>query len=216
MKEYNREDFVTYYRNSYVRNPLVPNSVAQLLWDGDRGIALYAGNRELLTNQLLRELPIFDYTLLDWEHVRRPRLGYRHLEGGKYLFRASLNRANQRAKGIHEQCVEIAVPREFSTTVQSLGVKYNVERTLNISEAQELCFPNFVQSGREAVQRLMQEENAIGFALDEDTAMVLGHSAKEAFLLLFKGSKIAVSPDGHTWEFNDKDLEGVVSRHVKY
>lgn len=217
MREYDKNDFITYYSGSFVRHPDFPGSVGRIINDRNADvIRFYQGDSvDSLTAAQMAQIPTINHRELDWEHVRRPPLGYRHLENGKYLFYAYIERSHGTPKGIHQRIINISCPIEFRAIVNSLKHAYPPDRRLNVAEAKELCFPSFVPSVREAVTRLTKEPEALGFAINCDVAILLGLREHETFIMLLREDKAAISRDGKRWEVTSREFDGVLGRHLK-
>lgn len=228
MKEYALRDFARYYNHSFVIDPS-DGKLGQLVFvsafRGDDGAIVPDSMRiskHAITERTrasdLRALPIIDHNTLEWRHVRRPTLGYRHSENGKKLYFASIDRGDQIPKGLNNRCVLLENP----INVRGVSIRIGLPKAYQVSsfpltfkEALELHKPNFV-SFKQAIEKLSSDrELCVGFALSHDTAITLGTAADSAFVLLFRGTPAAYSKDGAKWEYTSKEYKGVLDRHAK-
>lgn len=221
MREYTRRDFSSYYNGSFIRDPDNMEEIGQIVWDryannGEGGLKFYKGVADYrkLGSEGIKALPLLDHTLLEWEHVCRPPLGYRHLKDGKELFYASICRRTHTAKGLNDSCVSLDIPPQVRAVNKAIGLPDVDYIQLNLESAKELHHPHYLTT-KEAIAKLSSDKLCVGFALSQDVAVVLGTSKNQPFLMLFKGNRIAQSSDGKTWILNNEEYRGVLERHAK-
>ena len=216
MKEYTLQDFVSYYRNTYVRHPDNLKIIGKLCTlRNTHELKFWCGENDP-SEEELRLAPNIDYTKLEWEHVKRPILGYRHFNNGSQLYYYFSHRSNmQRSRGLHENILGSEEPNQFTSAVLCSKFPYEPRNfLLNKESAEELFYPNFV-SIQKAVYLLEKDKRAMGFAINHDMAITLGVSAETPFLLLYNGTMIATSLDGAAWTTFNPDFEGIISRCLK-
>lgn len=187
MDKYGYADFGRYYTGSWVINPTTSKMAQVTGVNEDNEALLSDGHRVPLTQ-------------LDWSNVSTPRLGYRHLSGGKYLAYFSRNAGRRIEKGLHSAAVSIAVPREITRVKSVIGVATGHPRLGEWVE--QISSPTFepVQS---AVEKLLNIRDAYGFALDYSWAVCVNEGKLWPLALLFTGNCVA-SGDGGTWEWTSK------------
>lgn len=215
MREYTLDDFVQYYNGAFVLNPTNEKEVLQVHWDRDQEGAGGRVLQGLPSGKGAKQRSVaLDHTALEWRHVRRPQLGYRHLNDGKALYFLSLGQHEGRPKGLNPHIVTCRMPEEtvalwnYGLTIQ----QPSFNKTLNIDIAQEAHFPSYV-SRKYAINALVNEPAAIGFALSCDAAITLGTTEHEQFVGLFKGRKVSgAGADGRFHAVNPS-WEGIVTRH---
>ncbi len=230
MKEYALRDFARYYNHSFVIDPQ-DGEIGQLTYtqafrDDNNGVQNEtmrisknsAKDVSDMGGKEVRALPPIDHNTLEWKHVKRPALGYRHSDGGKKLYFASVNRGDQIPKGLNERCILLENPPQTVAVAAAIGLPKTHQMQhyeLTLEEAKELHHPHYMRLS-DALARLSSDrELCVGFALSCDTAITLGKSEDSAFVLLFRGTPAAYSKDGKTWEYTNPEYKGVLNRHAK-
>lgn len=209
MREYDFRTFVQYYHRAWVEDLTNPGrSVMVYSLDDDSIVGVRPMTANVHRYDLEEAVPI-SYTDLEWKHVRRPSLGYRHLSDGMQLVYAE-GRSGRVPKGLQQSRVHISVPPQFRAAVLALPKPFPLNHTiLNAVVADAYRFPEYV-SMEDAIKRLTSEPQAMGFALNSQAAVCLGRTADRPFILLFDGDEVASSMDGVEWTPVSPELNKIV------
>lgn len=209
MKEYDKNTFIQYYNNAWVDSPHTPNTAVRLgVLDSNRIVGMRT-MEQVPTDDDITNAVTIDHRSLEWKHVRRPALGYRHIQGGKLLLHAT-GRRGRVPKGLQSTRVNLSVPVQVRAAILALPSPYPTDVILNAPVADAYRFPSYV-SMEEAVDFLVNDRHSVGFAINSLAAVCLGRTAARPFLLLFDGDEVAYSLDGEEWIPNNPSLAKIVT-----
>lgn len=208
MKNYAPEDFQSYFGGAAFMHPKekVPCYVYRVLEDGTCDIRDYKGHG-------LSPIPYDMFSFEDFNAY--PPLGYRHVAGGKYLYRLCKGARRQMAKGLRENTVTINDVPEIVSLVEAVGDvdRYHVARRLAAPLMEAIFTPNYVTL-QEGVDILTNRKAAIGLALSSSVAITLLLKCKTPYVLLFKGHRAAFSVDGKVWRPAHKEYTTLLQRTI--
>ncbi len=189
MHSYTREDFANYYGGSYFLHPKTGAVVS--LAGPVQGEDVFLSDGTVVK---LRDI--------DWEHVKTPRLGYRHVDDGEGVFFLSRRAGRRTEKGVCAVAVRIVPPIGVEEAARQLGCAETLHGLSVLSDkmAQSIFFPQFVTAA-EATERLSRERNTLGFALDYQWALCLGTHRQSSFCLHYAGEIVATSENGARWKW---------------
>lgn len=210
MKDYTMEDFLAYYGGAWFLHPTenVPCYVHSP--SAGRGMCHTRGT----SNQLL---PVVNYKELTFEMFKNyPRLGYRHIEGGRFLYTVSRRAMRQRGKGIRNNTVQILRVPEVSRLCDLTGYSDSFASGMYLSPAvlNAIFFPNY-PSLKEAVASLTEDDNCLGLALSSRLAItLLSNNVAKPFVILFRGQRAAYSVDGKVWTPSHPEYVQMLKRNL--
>ena len=161
-------------------------------------------------------LPRVPHNELTFEMFQeRPALGYRHLEGGKYLYYISRRAMRQTGKGIRPNTIAVSRVGEVSRLHDLAGTGNTYTRGAQYSTAivEAIYNPNYM-SLKDSVHEL-RNGAALGCALDHRFAVTLLTTEGDCpFVLLYKGQRAAFSREGDRWLPTHPEFVELIERRL--
>lgn len=206
MRHYTAEDFRRYYGNAFIIDPKNEKCIGQLVYAGDGSFVIVSkqyGNVRV------------DHNLLEWRHVKCPYLGYVHLDDGFRFYHTSKVNHDGTPKGLNPAIVSVVMPPETRVAMQHTKHKMPAMKPQLNEEIAAAVINDDVVSLDYAVDKLLNSEHAMGFALSKDAGLTLGLKANEQLIGLYRGRKACVSRDGKRFIPVGQWAEGVTDRHFR-
>lgn len=195
MQHYAIEDFLTYYKGSYILHP-VTDHILSVQGKQDDKVQVY--------NLSSKETEFLDLKDLDWKHVATPTLGYRGFNNGQRLYYLTRHAGRRTQKGVTPSAISIHVPEiisQLSFELRHGDGAINDASLENNDLVRALYSPQFTPLNA-AVEALQNEQLALGFALSRNWAVSLGMYKDSLYLLHFKNLRVGGSQDGRQWKFS--------------